>query len=84
MGIDIVSVLANSYSQLSKSTGVGLTVRDPQKVPEYYVTRLLVTWCERRHPTWQHLLEVLQNIGLTELSQQIDAFMRGKNSLRLK
>ena len=80
MGIRIVSVLANSLSQLAQSTGVELPDIDPQRDPVYYVTRLLVTWCERRHPTWQQLLDVLQNIGLTKLRKQIDAFMRGKSN----
>ena len=78
MGIRIVSVLANSLSQLAQSTGVELPDLDPQRDPVYYVTKLLVTWCERHHPTWQQLLDVLQNIGLTKLRKQIDAFMRGK------
>ncbi len=82
MGIDIVSVLANSHSQLTKSTGVELPDLNPQIDPMYYATRLFVTWCELHHPTWQQLLDVLQDIGLTELSQQIDAFMRGKSNLR--
>ena len=78
VGIQIVSVLANSHSQLAKSTGVVLPDLDPRKDPVRYVTRVIFTWRERDHPTWQQLLDVLQDIGLTELSQQIDAFMRGE------
>ncbi len=36
MGIDIESVLANSHSQLTQSTGVELPDLDPQTDPVYY------------------------------------------------
>ncbi len=77
IGIRIVSVLVNSLSQLAQSTGVELPDLDPQRDPVYYVNQVIVTWCEQHHPTWQELLDVLQDIGQAELSQQIDAFMRG-------
>ncbi len=79
MGIDIESVLANSHSQLAQSTGVELPDLDPQTDPMDYVEQVIVTWRRLHHPTWQQLLDVLQDIGLAELSQQIDAFMRGKS-----
>ncbi len=79
MSIDIESVLANSHSQLTQSTGVELPDLDPQTDPVYYVQQVIVTWRRLHHPTWQQLLDVLQDIGLAELSQQIDAFMRGKS-----
>ena len=77
MGIRIVSVLANRLSQLALSTGVKLLDRDPQRDPVYYVNHVIATWHRLHHPTWQQLLDVLKDIGQTELSQQIDAFMRG-------
>ncbi len=80
MGIDIESVLANSHSQLSQSTGVELLDLDPQTDPVLYVCVVIVKWRRLHHPTWQQLLDVLQDMGLAELSQQIDAFMRGKSN----
>ncbi len=77
MGIRIVSVLANSLSQLAQSTGVELPDFDPQRDPVYYVNHVIATWHRLHHPTWQQLLDVLQDIGQAELSQKIDAFMRG-------
>ncbi len=77
MGIRIVSVLADRLSQLAQSTGVELPDLDPQRDPVYYVNLVITTWHRRHHPTWQQLLDVLQDIGQAELSQQIDAFMRG-------
>ncbi len=77
MGIQIVSVLANSLSQLAQSTGVELPDLDPQRNPVYYVNHVIATWHRLHHPTWQQLLDVLKDIGQAELSQQIDAFMRG-------
>ncbi len=81
MDIDIESVLANSHSQLTQSTGVELPHLDPQTDPvDDYVEQVIVTWRRLHHPTWQQLLDVLQDIGLAELSQQIDTFMRGKSN----
>ncbi len=77
MGIRILSVLANSLSQLAQSAGVELPDLDAQRDPVYYVNQVIVTWHRLHHPTWQQLLDVLQDIGQAELSQQIDAFMRG-------
>ena len=77
MGIQIVSVLANSLSQLAQSTGVELPDLDPQRDPVYYANLVIATWHRLHHPTWQQLLDVLKDIGQAELSQQIDAFMRG-------
>ena len=77
MGIRIVSVLANSLSQLAQSTGVELPDLYPQSDPVYYVNHVIATWHRLHHPTWQQLLDVLKDIGQAELSQQIDAFMRG-------
>ncbi len=77
MGIRFVSVLANSLSQLAQSTGVELSDLDRQNNPVYYVHLVIATWHRLHHPTWQQLLDVLKDIGQAELSQQIDAFMRG-------
>ncbi len=78
MGIRIVSVLANSLFQLAQSTGgVELPYIDALCDPKYYVNHVIVAWHTLHHPTWQQLLDVLKDIGQAELSQQIDAFMRG-------
>ncbi len=80
MRTPIMSLVAERHSQLTKSTGVELPDLDPQRDPVYCVIQVMFTWCERRHPTWQQLLDVLHDIGLTELSQHIDAFMTGKSN----
>ena len=93
MGIEIMSALGNNHSQLTTSSGVILQTRkdhwgndiallpDPQREPVLYVEEVIIQWSmgrSPRPPTWKHLLEVLQEMGLRELSQQIEAFMRGK------
>ncbi len=84
MGIRIVSVLANSLYQLAQSTRIKLPDLMPQRDPVYYVNLVIATWHRLHHPTWQQLLDVLHDIGQRELSQQIDAFMRGKLILKDK
>ena len=92
MGIQIVSALANKHSQLMNASGVQLqsqdeygrqiVLPDPQRDPGRYVEEVFSQWSagrSHRPPTWRHLLEVLREIGLVELSQQIDAFMKGKD-----
>ena len=92
MGIQIVSTLANIHSQLMSASGVQLkeqneyghqiVLPDPQRDPGRYVEEVFSQWsagCSHRPPTWRHLLEVLRGIGLLELSQQIDTFMKGKD-----
>ena len=92
MGIQIVSTLANIHSQLMSASGVQLkeqneyghqiVLPDPQRDPGRYVEEVFSQWsagCSHRPPTWRHLLEVLRDIGLLELSQQIDTFMKGKD-----
>ena len=90
MGIQIVSALANNHSQLMSASGVelpawyvyGWDIADPQTDPSQYVEEVFSQWSagrSHRPPTWRHLLEVLRDIGLLELSQQIDAFMKGKD-----
>ena len=95
MGIQIVSALANNHSQLLTTSGVQLqelqekykygrkiAFPDPQTDPGRYVEEMFSQWSagrSHRLPTWRHLLEVLRNIGLPELSQQIDTFMKGKD-----
>ncbi len=90
MGIQIMSVLANVHSQFTASSGVmlvttykgrQLTLPDPNKDPVRYIEKVIVWWCmgrSPRPPTWRHLLDVIQDIGLIELSQQIEAFLKGK------
>ena len=88
MGIQIVSALANIHSQLITTTGVQLQVQlrivlpDTQTDPGRYVKEVFSQWSagrSHRPPTWRHLLEVLRDIGLLELSQQIDTFIKGKD-----
>ncbi len=95
MGIQIVSVLADSYSQLATSSGVEVHLNVPKgaqstafpntsnKQPQY-VKDLISMWSSghsHRPSTWGHLLNVLKDIGFMELSQQIDAFMKGQKSV---
>ena len=95
MGIQIVSALANNHSQLMNASGLQLqaqdeydeygweiVLQDPQTDPGRYVKEVFSQWSagrSHRPPTWRHLLEVLRDIGLLELSQQIDTFMKGKD-----
>ena len=92
MGIQIVSALANNHSQLKSASGVQLQEQDkygrqivypdPQRYPGRYLEEVFSQWSNgrsHRPPTWRHLLEVLRDIGLVELSQQIDTFMKGKD-----
>ena len=83
MGIQIVSALASIHSQLTTTSGVQLHgfPPDPDIYPDQYVKKVISQWSEGhslRPRTWRHLLEVLRDIGLLELSQQIEMFMKGK------
>ena len=94
MGVQIVSVLAELHSTLTSSSGVELQPRvnryghdialpDPDKEPAQYVVEVVLQWSagrSRHYPTWRQLLTVLQDIGLVQLSQQIQEFIKGKNS----
>ena len=86
MGIQIVSALANNHSQLITKSGVQLQEQDEYGsvwlvLPDpQFVEEVFSQWSAGHShcpPTWRHLLEVLQDIGLLELSQQIDTFMKG-------
>ena len=91
MGIQIVTALANIYSQLKVTSGVQLqpqvdddgdevALPDPQRDPGKFVEEVISQWSagsSHRPPTWRQLLEVLQDIGLLKLSQQIDTYMKG-------
>ena len=91
MGIQIVSVLAEHHSTLTSSSGVELQPRvddygdeipDANTEPAKYVEEVIFQWSagrSRRFPTWKNLLSVLQDIGLVDLSQQIQEFIKGKN-----
>ena len=91
MGIQIVSALANKYSELFITSGVQLhfslvmmdrALPDPRTNPGRYVEEVFSLWSRGRSrlpPTWRYLLKVLRDIGLLELSQQIDTFMKGKD-----
>ncbi len=95
MGIQIVSVLASSYiSKLTSSSGVTelqqefdeegkiIALPDPLIDPIRYVEEVISQWSRGhsdRLPTWRQLFLVLQDIGAPELSQQMEAFMKGKN-----
>ncbi len=89
MGIQIVSVLADSYSQLATSSGVEVQLNVAQSTALLnasnnqltHVEDLISMWSSgfsHRPSTWGHLLTVLKDIGFMELSQQIDAFMKGQ------
>ena len=91
MGIQIVSVLAERHSTLTSSSGVELqplvddgdeiALPDPNTKPSKYVEEVILRWSagrSHRRPTWRQLLIVLQDIGLVQLSQQIQEFIKGK------
>ena len=92
MGIETVSVLAKFHSQLTSSSGVELQPRvgiyrheialpDPHANPTEYVIEVMFQWSAGRScrpPTWRQLLIVFEKIGLVQLSQQIEEFLRGK------
>ena len=92
MGIQIVSLLTKHHSKLTSSSGVELLTRyhhglkvelpDANREPAKYVEEVIFQWSagrSHRFPTWRELLTVLQGIGLVDLSQQIQEFMKGKN-----
>ena len=92
MGIQIVSVLAESHSTLTSSSGVELQpyvdhhgreieLPNPNTEPAKYVEEVMLQWSaghSRRPPTWRQLLTVLQDMDLIQLSQQIEEFIKGK------
>ena len=82
MGVQIASVLATVWSNLTIMSGVKLkTHPDPETQPEDYVHEVILQWCmghSLRPPSWKELLQVIQDIGLEDLKQQIEAFMKGK------
>ena len=91
MGIQIRSVLANIHAQLATTAGVKLKARvnrhgkeiplpNPDTDPGHYVDEVIFQWSAgngNHPPTWKYLLEILQDIGLLELSQQINMYMKG-------
>ena len=92
MGIQIVSLLAEHHSKLTSSSGVKLQQRvhrgrkvalpDANTEPAKYVEEVMFQWSagrSRRFPTWRELLTVLQDIGLVNLSQHIQEFIKSKN-----
>ena len=91
MGIQIRSALANIHSRLAVASGVKLKVQvdkygkkiplpNPDIDPGQYVEEVIFQWSagnSNHPPTWKYLLEILQDIGLLELSQQINMYMKG-------
>ena len=84
MGIQIVSALAKVYSEVATRAGLqlkGVRLPDPQEEPSNYVNEVISLWSAGHShlpPTWRELLDVLQDVGLLELSQQIEAYMEGE------
>ena len=87
MGVHIISILADIHYQLTTSAGVQLqpqiengSLPDPQSHPCQYVEEVISQWSAGRSPrppTWRELLQVLQDIGLLELRQQIEVYVKG-------
>ncbi len=74
-GIQIVSVLSSNDSQLTASIGMG------KSLLILGVHHIFHEWCNgegNRPPTWGQLLNVLEDIGLKELSQHIEEVMKGE------
>jgi len=87
MGIPIVSVLAKLHYPLTSSSGVklqsryGIAFPDPDEESAQYVMEVVLQWSDgrsHRPPTWRQILTVLQDIGLVQLSQLIEDFLKGK------
>jgi len=60
---------------------------DPQVYPEKYVVEVFSQWASEhsdRIPTWEELLKVLQEVGLLNLSHQVEMFLKGKKTLNRK
>ena len=87
MGVHIISILADIHYQLITSAGVQLqpqikngSLPDPQSHPCQYVEEVISQWSaghSPRPPTWRELLQVLQDVGLLELRQQIEVYVKG-------
>ena len=78
MGIQIVSELAKVYSEVATRSGLqlkGVELPDPHIYSGKYVMEVISLWSAGR--TWRELLDVLRDVGLLELSQQIEAYMKG-------
>ena len=90
MGIEIVSVLAKHSTRLASSAlelkhedkyGNVITLPDPQAQPHEYVIEVISQWSAGNcynPPTWGELLDVLQDIDLSQLAQLIEDFMKGE------
>ena len=77
-GIQIESVLGNNVSQLMTSVGMDKSFRLYSGV-----RHIFREWCNgegNRPPTWRQLLNVLEDIGLKELSQHIEEVMKGETN----
>ena len=93
IGIGIKSALGKVYAEVVVKSGVklveGLDKRghkkflpDPQVYPEEYVVEVFSQWAfghSNRLPIWKELLDVLQEVGLQDMSQQVEAFVKGKD-----
>ena len=80
MGIQIVSAIANVYSKVATKSGVqleGVELPDPQEEPSKYVMEVISMWSAGHNRTWRELLDVLRDVELQDLSQQIEAYMKG-------
>ena len=91
MGIRIVSALAKVYSKVTTRSGLQpegvrdddgyeIELANPQDKPSKYVMEVMYWWStghSYRPCTWRELLDVLREVGLQELSQQIEAYMKG-------
>ena len=89
MGIEIVSVLAKHSTKLASSAvklkpkndyRCEITLPDPQEQPHEYVIEVISQWSAGKYynpPTWGELLNVLQDIDLSQLAQSIEDFMKG-------
>ena len=85
MGIKIVSILAKNPAKLASASGMkhqrffGFNV--PLQQHSQNVKEVIFQWSgghNYRPPTWEGLLDVIQEIGHKRLSDQIEDFMKGK------
>ncbi len=81
--IQIESVLGNNVSQLMASIGMDKPLLLLDALAFRGVRHIFREWCigkGNRPPTWRQLLNVLEDIGLQELSQHIEEVMKGETN----
>ncbi len=82
MGIQIFPDLANKHSELATLSGVNTRLPEFEENPVLYIQEVIAQWSRgnsHHPPSWGQLLQVLWDIGLTELGEEIEKFLKGKD-----